>query len=104
MYDKLLKHKWYTNRKYLFTTIRKRLYYAHWLVAGKPKKPFVTDHLDRNTFNTRRSNLLNVRPHINSRNCKKYDPEESYRLFPFHDEAEKEMFHKYYVRGERDNG
>jgi len=40
MYDKLLKHKWYTNRKYLFTTIRKRLYYAHWLVAGKPKKPF----------------------------------------------------------------
>jgi len=79
---------------------------AHWLVVGKPKKPNVTDHLDRNTFNNRKSNLLNVRPVINSLNrgvCK-HKPEELYKTFRFRNEVEKEMFHKYYVRGERNIG
>jgi len=104
MYDELLKHKWHTNKGYLYTFRGKKSYAAHWLVVGKHRKPLVTDHLDQDKTNNRRSNLLHVKQYINARNCRRYNPESVYRHFPFDNEEDKEMFHKYYVRGERDIG
>ena len=98
-YELIASHKWriekvnktYGNTYYACRTTPKSsnnkrgFEYMHWLIMGKPKKGFETDHIDGNGLNNRRSNLRIVTTAQNSMNAKKAANKSSvYKGVSFH--------------------
>lgn len=69
MYDKLSKYVWSSNgRGYARTTVKGRTTFLHHLVLGKPPLGTLTDHINRNKLDNRRSNLRFTTPGANVQN------------------------------------
>ncbi len=55
-WDKVKSYSWYMGEGYVVTVVNKRSIPIHYFLLPK-KKGFITDHIDRNTLNNKKSNL-----------------------------------------------
>lgn len=61
-------HYWTLSKKYVQTNVKKLPVTLHHYILGKPPMGMVTDHVNRNKLDNRKSNLRFVTSHINNRN------------------------------------
>jgi len=68
-YKRVSKYTWYLNARYIVHTFNHSdKVKLHHFILGRPLPPYQIDHINRNTFDNRKSNLRIVTSLINNRN------------------------------------
>lgn len=67
-YSYLDKYQWSIAGGYAMAKIDNKRTALHWVIIGKPEYPLVTDHVNRDRLDNRKSNLRHVTRRVNNQN------------------------------------